>query len=124
MRRLLVSVLACAAIAACAAPVSGCVNTGGAPPGSPAISATTDEKALLVLEAAVQGSAIAVSTAVDSGQLKGANAAKAADALRQAKAALGAARTAYAVSDAAGFLRAKAQVETAVAEAGRLAPAK
>lgn len=121
MRRLFVSILACAAIVGCSAPVAGCQSTD--PGGGPSISATADEKALLVLEAAVQGSAIAVSTAADSGQLKGENAAKAAAALRQAKSALAVARTAYAASDAAGFLRAKTQVETAVAEAGRLAPA-
>lgn len=56
---------------------------------------TADEKALIAAEATFQAVLIAVNAAVDSGQLKGENAARVGQLLTQAKGALDQARRAY-----------------------------
>lgn len=78
--------------------LTGCSTVPAGTPGTPtpAVSlGTADEKALLAVEASWRATLIAVNAAVDSGQLKGENAAKVRNLLAIAKRGVDAARAAY-----------------------------
>lgn len=109
MKRI-VSILGAALLAAActAGGPAGCTTDGGPPP---ALVQTADEKALYIAEVGFAGALLAVERGVDSGALKGENAAKASELLADAKAALEVARAAYATGDTVQALL-KAQEST------------
>lgn len=78
---------------------------------------TADDKAMLAAEATFQALLIATNAAVESGQLRGENAAKVGVALTSAKSALDAARAAYAVGNAVQASLRLADFASAVASA-------
>jgi hypothetical protein len=85
-------------LAACATP------SGPYDPNAPIAGATlVDERAMGMAVTAAHGADLAAEIAVDAGLLKGANAAKVADALDAAHTAIGAANAAYILGDAATY---------------------
>ncbi len=91
MRKVLMAGMAALALA-----TSGCATTAGPSGPVPVVSlGTADEKALLAVEASWRATLIAVNAAVDSGQLRGENAAKVRNLLAIAKRGVDAARSAY-----------------------------
>jgi hypothetical protein len=83
-----------------------------------------DDKALYAVEAADFGAEAAAEAAVDSGLLKGADAAKAQSLLDQAHQALKAARDAYEAGDAKTFAARVASCQALVADAWAIIPQK
>ena len=91
MKRLLLALALTASLGA-----AGCATAPGGGPTSGAVSlGTADEKALLAVELTWKATLLAVNAAVDSGQLKGANATKVRALLATAKQGVDAARAAY-----------------------------
>jgi len=100
--------------------LTACESLPGSGAVGAAINPTADEKALFVAEATFRGALVAVEAAVDSGKLKGENAATVRRYLAQARTALQLARTAYAAGDAAGVLRQTRSATSALGEVGRI----
>jgi hypothetical protein len=111
--RVLISIAAACLLSASALVACGTPNTGGGA-GSPIVTQVTDEKALYTAELAFKGGRVLIEAAVDSGQLKGNDALEAQKILRTSKAALDAARVAYAAADAVTAARKIREAETAL----------
>lgn len=106
--------------------LGACATTGTAP-GAPVLGQTlADDKALLAATAGLYGANVAASAAVDLGALKAGSpqAVRVADLLAQAKGALDVGRAAYAAGNASGYLAQMAAVQSTVAQAWALIPAK
>lgn len=105
MRRML---LICASLCL-ASTIPACASVGGSPPGSPASAADStvlDERIALGVEAAYGGARTVAEVLVDTGQLKGAKAARVAKLDREAYAAVKLMRAAYSAGNSSSYLAA------------------
>ena len=96
--------------------VTGAIKSSPASPAVVADSTALDEQGALAAELAYKAARVAVETGVDAGLIRGATAAKVATLDRQAFAALGVARKAYAAGNASSYASALTAARSAIAD--------
>jgi hypothetical protein len=98
--------------------LSGCATLGAIPtsPGAVASATVLDEKAAIGFELAYQGAALAATTAIKAGFIKGPAATRVALIDNKAYAAVKAVRTAYDSSNATDYATAATKAQAALAE--------
>ena len=96
--------------------VTGVINSIPASPAAVADSTVLDEQGALAAELAYKAARVAVETAVDAGLIRGPAAAKIAKLDRQAFAALGVVRKAYAAGNAASYASALTAARSAISD--------